>query len=149
MVFTAQIIWLERPVFAANDAFRMSTIAFAVCSLIFVPVSLLSAPTTGHLLSIYGSPPLVGALLGLALICTFCGMLLMFAWQRHVGAVAAALIYCSEPIFASLLAFVLPAMLSVWLGISYANEHFTSNLLIGGALILAANLVVLWRKKES
>ena len=66
----------------------------------------------------------------------------MNAWQPKVSATQAGLMYCFEPIFASLYAFFLPAWLSVLAGITYANERLTLDLFIGGALITAANVLI-------
>ena len=66
----------------------------------------------------------------------------MNAWQPKVSATQAGLLYCFEPIFASLYAFFLPAWLAAFGGFTYANEHLTLNLLIGGALIIVANVVI-------
>ncbi|HNW40846.1 MAG TPA: hypothetical protein PKN08_02980, partial [Opitutaceae bacterium] len=59
------------------------------------------------------------------------------------------LIYCFEPIFASLFALALPAMLSRWCGIAYANETVTWSLLGGGALITLANALLHLRAPAS
>jgi hypothetical protein len=66
---------------------------------------------------------------------------LMNRWHRHVGATLAGLIYCVEPVFTSAYALFLPGLLSAWAGIRYANETLTPHLLVGGGLILAANVL--------
>ena len=68
--------------------------------------------------------------------------MVMNVWQRHVTATEAGLIYCSEPVFASLLALFLPAIFSAWANIHYANENLTLRLLVGGGLITAANILL-------
>jgi len=75
--------------------------------------------------------------------------MLMFTFQRGVGAVAAGIIYSCEPVFASVLAFFLPGMISAWAGIAYPDEKLTASLLIGGGLVLAANLVVQFKPRAS
>jgi hypothetical protein len=52
------------------------------------------------------------------------------------------LIYCVEPVFASLLALVLPAWFSLRYAIDYPNEIASANLLLGGGLITAANVLI-------
>ena len=78
----------------------------------------------------------------LVVFCTFGGYLLMNRWQPHVTATQAGLIYCFEPIFASVFALFLPAWFSGWATIDYANEKLTANLLIGGGLITMANVLI-------
>ena len=47
--------------------------------------------------------------------------------------------------FASVFALFLPALLSSWAVIDYPNESLTANLLVGGALILGAKLMIILR----
>jgi hypothetical protein len=52
------------------------------------------------------------------------------------------LIYCIEPVIASVFALFLPALLSAWVSIDYRNEQATQSLLVGGGLIMFANILV-------
>ena len=140
--FSAQILWTERPHYVSNHMGRVSALAFTITGALLIPIVVLTEPSASALLTVYSSGPLIVCLAVLTLICTLAGMVLMFTFQRSVGALSAAVIYCTEPLFASGLAFVLPALLSSFLGISYANEQMTESLLIGGLLVIAANLVV-------
>ena len=63
-------------------------------------------------------------------------------WQPRLDATSAGIIYCAEPVFATLLALFLPVPLGRWLGVEYANENFTTHLLLGGGLITAANILI-------
>jgi drug/metabolite transporter (DMT)-like permease len=76
------------------------------------------------------------------LFCTLGAYTLMNVWQPHVTATEAGLIYCIEPLFASLFALVLPGWISHVARIDYPNERLTSHLLIGGGLITAANVLI-------
>lgn len=78
----------------------------------------------------------------LVLLCTLAAYLLMNRWQPDVSATEAGLIYCSEPLFASCFALVLPGWFSTLGGLNYANESLTLRLLIGGSLITAANILI-------
>jgi drug/metabolite transporter (DMT)-like permease len=140
--FSAQILWTERPHYASNHVGRVSALAFTITGALLIPIVASTAPSASALIEVYSSGPLLSCLAMLTLMCTLTGMVLMFTFQRHVGALGAAVIYCTEPLFASGLAFVLPVLLSGLLGISYANEHMTTSLLIGGLLVIAANLIV-------
>lgn len=142
LCFTAQILWVERPGFAGNHMGRVSMLAFLLTGLLYLPVVAATMPSAGALIDAYASPTALVTLALLTVVCTLGGMVLMFSCQRGVDATAAAVIYCSEPLFASGFAFFVPALLAPGLGIVYANEHLTPNLLIGGALVIVANLVV-------
>ena len=85
------------------------------------------------------------------LACTLAAYSLMNYWQPHVSATEAGLIYCVEPIFASLLAGFLPGWLSQFAAIDYANEKLTRQLVIGGSLITVANVLIqleAWRQRR-
>jgi len=66
----------------------------------------------------------------------------MNRFQPAVDPTTAGIIYCAEPLFATMLALVIPAMLAPFLGVEYANEHFTPALLFGGSLIVLANILI-------
>lgn len=141
-VFTAQILWIERPGYARNHMGRVSALAFAITGVVLLPLVFFTMPSWQHLGLVYGSAPALGCLVGLTLVSTLGGMLLMFTFQRGVGAVAAGIVYSTEPVFACLFAFVMPGVISAWAGIAYPNESLSASLLVGGGLVLAANLVV-------
>jgi drug/metabolite transporter (DMT)-like permease len=84
----------------------------------------------------------------LALVCTVFAYAAMTRWQRYVTSTQAGLIYSTEPIFASIWALFLPAWFSMFAHVSYANEQLTWQLFAGGALILAANLLLILRPNQ-
>ena len=145
VLFTGQILWAERTVYAANRPEAVGVLSFAISALAFVPVVLGTAPSVDVLVRLYADPWRIALLLVLAVVSTGIGMLLMFRWQRFVGATAAAVVYCTEPIWASMMAFVAPGLLSLALGIDYGNERLTGILLCGGSLIILANLGMQWQ----
>ncbi len=73
--------------------------------------------------------------------------LLAFSWmntyQPMVSAVQAAVIYTMEPVFVSSWALFLPGILSVACNLDYANETLSLAMLLGGSLILIANVLAL------
>ena len=142
LFFTGQILWLERPRFAANSANHFSVIMFASMALVCLPVALAAAPSAGAWLRAYGTAPMLGFLGVLVFPCTLGAYLLMNHWQRHVSATHAGLIYCLEPVFTSFYALFLPGWFSAWASIAYANETLTDTLLLGGGLITAANVLL-------
>ena len=142
LLFTGQILWLERPRYAANHPLRFSFVMFAGMALLCVPGVWLTAPSVEACWQAYSSPATWGFLATLVIICTLGGYLFMNRWQRDVTATEAGLIYCVEPVLTSLLALFLPAWVSIWANINYANETLTARLLIGGCLVTAANVLL-------
>ena len=142
VLFTGQILWLERPHYAANDPLRFSFVMFLLMALFCVPGVCLTAPGAEACLRAYASPAAVIFLATLVIVCTLGGYLFMNRWQRHVTATEAGLIYCVEPVLTSVLALFLPAWISTWTGINYTNETLTARLLIGGGLVTVANVLL-------
>ncbi|MBL9176264.1 MAG: DMT family transporter [Verrucomicrobiales bacterium] len=140
VVFTAQILWLERPEFRGNNVLRFSLVMFGILSLCLLPVSLATVRNPADLVAAYGSLPAAGLLAVLVGPCTLFSFMLANRWQPEVPATEAGLLYSTEPVFTAMVALFLPAMISEWSGIAYANERVTWNLIVGGGLVLAANL---------
>jgi drug/metabolite transporter (DMT)-like permease len=140
--FAGQILWLERPRYAANRVGNFTVIMFGTIALLFTPLMFLTAPSPSALVTAYSSVPVLVMVAAIVTVCTLGAYTLMNVWQPHVTATEAGLIYCVEPVCAAFFAAVLPAMISDWSGISYANERLTGNILIGGALITAANVLI-------
>ena len=142
LLFAGQILWLERPRYAANDPLRFSFVMFMLMALLCVPGVWLTAPSLADCWQAYSSPATWSFLATLVVVCTLGGYLFMNRWQRDVTATEAGLIYCVEPVLTSVLALFLPAWISVWANINYGNETLTAHLLIGGGLVTAANLLL-------
>ena len=137
-----QILWLDRAEFAGNRALPVTTVMFAVEGVAALGMAGLLAPSVTDLWIPWTSAPWVGFTLALTLFCTIGAYTLMNAWQPRITATEAGLIYCVEPVFASLMALFLPAWFAMWGGFDYPNETATANLLLGGGLITAANLLI-------
>jgi drug/metabolite transporter (DMT)-like permease len=148
VMFTGQILWLQQPRFSQNHVAHFSTIMFAVTALCCLPVALLSSKDSRDWFQAYASGANFGFLAVLVLVCTMGGYVLMNRWQRHVPATQAGVIYCAEPVFASVSALFLPQWFSDLAKINYANERLTFNLLLGGGLITVANLVLQLRPER-
>ena len=41
-----------------------------------------------------------------------------------------------------LLSLFLPSIFAAWAGVTYGNEHLTDRLLLGGGLVIAANVLL-------
>ncbi len=142
--FAGQILWLERPDFKENRPAVFSTVMFLGIGLMMLVFSLFTGPVVSGFSEAFQSGSslfLVGAL---TLLCTLFTFSMMNHWQPHVTATEAGLIYCIEPVFAAFFALFLPDWISQWSGLALANESFTPPLILGGCLILAANLLVLF-----
>jgi len=154
LFFSGQILWLERPRYSANNVAHFSVVMFTATSLLVLPLALFTVPASHGLFDSYRSVHVLALVAVITIGCTVIAYTLMNIWQPHVIATEAGLIYCVEPLFASLFALFLPGWMSRFAGIDYANEHLTSHLLVGGGLITAANVLIqieatLQRRKAS
>ncbi len=142
LLFTGQILSLEHPRYATNRPGNFSAVMFLVMALLCVPLVCAMAPSAAACVQAYASLPACGFLAILVVFCTLFAYVLMNHWQKYVTATEAGLIYCIEPVIASLLSLFLPAIFSVWAHIHYPNEQLTARLFLGGGLITAANLLL-------
>ena len=140
--FTGLILWIDRREFAGNRAGTATLLMFAVQAALFIGFAWLNSADSGPLTAPLTSPAWIGLTLILAIVCTIGAFWIMNVWQPHVSPTQAALIYCLEPVLASIFALVLPALFSLWAPIDYPNERATWSLLTGGGLIMAANILV-------
>jgi drug/metabolite transporter (DMT)-like permease len=141
-IFTGQILWLQRPKFAVNNVNHFTLVMFMVTALVCLPVALNTGGSLAPWIESSHSAPMLIFTAILTGACTLGGYLLMNYWQPRVTATQAGLLYCLEPIFASLFAMFLPGWFSALAGIQYANEEIGWNLLIGGGLITVANALI-------
>jgi drug/metabolite transporter (DMT)-like permease len=147
VLFTFQILALERPGYAANRGLMASFVMFAGIAAMFVPIALAGAPRPGDMIAAGASWPALGLIGSLALFCSAGAYVIMNAWQRRVPATEAGLIYTSEPVFtAAAYVTFLPAMLGAAVGARYPNESLTPVLIAGGELIVAANVLMQWQR---
>lgn len=141
-IFTGQILWLQRAKFAANNVNHFTLVMFVVTGLVCLPVALVTGNDAAAFVRSYGFPPMLIFTGLLTIVCTLGGYLLMNYWQPKLTATQAGLLYCLEPIFASLFAMFLPGWFSAMAGIRYLNEQIGWNLVIGGGLITVANALI-------
>ena len=145
----AQIVWVERPVYVDNRAGVVTLIMFTLLAGVFA-IGYLFAGGTAHTAGqIFGTPVLWLLTLALVLLCTVFNFLVMNDWQRCVSATEAGLIYCLEPVVATVLSGFLPGWISHLASISYANESLTWSLLVGGVLIVSATVLVATEKRTA
>jgi len=60
VLFTGQILWLERPQYSRNKVNHFSLVMFAVMSLVCLPVAVLTTQQPADWLWAYSSPPTLG-----------------------------------------------------------------------------------------
>jgi drug/metabolite transporter (DMT)-like permease len=145
----SQIVWVERPLYAENRAGVVTLIMFAILTVVFAAGYFTVGGTvhaTGHL---FGTPVLWMLTLALVLLCTVFNFLIMNAWQRCVSATEAGLIYCIEPVIATILSAFLPGWISRAASITYTNETLTWSLLVGGVLIVGATVLVATERRTA
>lgn len=147
--FTGQILWLERPRYRVNRARHATVIMFLALAATAWPFAFLLAPAGRPVGVAYANVASVGLFALLVGLCTLVTFPLAVAWQPKVSATQAGLLYCTEPIFTSVVALFVPGWLSRLAGIDYANEHLTPNLVLGGLLILGANAWLVLRPPPS
>ena len=146
--FAGQILWLERPKFTGNNPLHFSLVMFLVMSGMSAPIVMATWRGPADILTCYTHPGVIMIALSITLFCTVGAFVAMNKWQPFVPSTEAAIIYGAEPVFASLLALFLPALISRGTGIHYPNEKITAQLLTGGLLVIAANLLLQWKWKR-
>jgi drug/metabolite transporter (DMT)-like permease len=119
LFFSAQILWIGKPEFAGNRPGPVTLAMFALQAAVFTAMAAATAPTARALLVPWKSPAWVGLTLTLAVVCTIGAFSIMNKWQPRITSTEAGLIYCIEPIFASVFALFLPAIFSAWAAIDY------------------------------
>jgi len=140
--FMGQILWLEKPEFAANRAGKITLVMFGVQAAMFAVLACGTAPDLAAVAAPWISAPWLGLVAALTVFSTVGSYSIMNAWQPKITATEAGLIYCVEPIFGSGLALFLPAWIAGWAGIVYPNERMTPHLIVGGGLITLANILI-------
>ena len=140
--YTGQILWVGRVGFARSRPRQVTLVMFAVQAALFSALAVGTAPGLRALVTPWGSPAWAGLTLVLAVVCTNGAFSIMTRWQPRITSTEAGLIYCVEPVFASMFALFVPAIISALAAIEYPNEKATVSLLIGGGLVTVANVLV-------
>lgn len=146
VLFTFQILALENPRHRKNRGAVVSLIMFSGISLLFVPITAITAPNLSACFTAGASIQSFVIVASLALFCSVGAYVLMNTWQPRVSATEAGLIYTIEPVFTAIYVIFLPSLLGRFIGSSYPNESMTVPLVIGGSLILAANVLMQWKR---
>lgn len=140
--FMGQILLIENKKYAENRPLPMTLIMFVVQAVIFSALSFATVDKPADLVVPWTSVSWLLFTVALTIFCTLGAYIIMNRWQPKITATEAGLIYCVEPVFASLMALFLPGMFSRWAGFDYPNEQLTWHLLAGGGLITLANVLI-------
>jgi len=142
LIFTMQILCLEHPRFRGNRSLPITWIMFLGIALFATPCTVMIAEKSSDVVTALSSPAALGLIASMAVLCSIGAYGLMNRWQGFVSSVEAGLIYCAEPVFTSLIALFLPALMGAWMGRPIANEPLTLSLIGGGTLITLAILLL-------
>jgi drug/metabolite transporter (DMT)-like permease len=140
--FGWQIIGIGKREYAGNRPAAVTRVILVVQAVLLLGFSCLVAPRPRDLVAPWASAGWVSLTLVFGWACTFIAFSIMTRWQPSISSTEAGLLYCIEPIFASLFVLFLPGFLSRGLGLDYPDEHATWSLVVGGGLITVANIVV-------
>ncbi|MEO6600566.1 MAG: EamA family transporter, partial [Polyangiaceae bacterium] len=140
--FAVQILCLDAKRYRGNRARVVTTVMFAGVAVLLTPVALGTMRGIADLGVLFGTPMAVGLVLVLTVPCTIVAFSLMNRYQPEVSASEAGIIYCVEPMFASLFALFLPGIVATLAHIEYANEVLSTRLLLGGGLLISANVLL-------
>ncbi|MEO5917858.1 MAG: DMT family transporter [Luteolibacter sp.] len=145
-LFTFQILALENPRYEGNRGLPVTFVMFLGIAVLLAPVTLISAPNLAACVSAGASLPAFAIIGSLALFCSVGAYLLMNIWQPRVSATEAGLIYTTEPVFTAGYVLFLPAVLGTFIHGIYPNESLSTTTILGGGLILAANILMQWKR---
>ncbi len=146
VLFCFQILALENPTYRENRGLPVSFVMFLGIAILFIPITLVSSPGLAECLTAGASGKAMTLVAALALFCSVGAYLLMNTWQPRVAATDAGLIYTTEPVFTAIYVMFLPILLGNFIGVPYPNESITGALLLGGGLILSANILMQWKR---
>lgn len=137
--FSFLLVSLKWPTFAGNRAERTSAGMFLLEGLLFAVVSIVVCREPANLVAPFTAPGWVVLMVASTVFGTIGPFVMLNHWQRFITATEAGVLYSFGPVIATLSEVFLPALISGWVGITYANQPLTLTLVTGGALIIAAN----------
>ncbi|MBK8858490.1 MAG: EamA family transporter [Opitutaceae bacterium] len=143
--FSFLLLSLNWPAFSANRAERTSAAMFLIEGALFSVLSLLTCREPANLVAPYSSPTWLTLMVASAVLGSVGPFVILNHWQRFITATEAGVLYSFGPVVATLSEVILPAVISGWAGIAYANQPLTMTLVVGGALILVANILLQWK----
>lgn len=155
VLFTAQILVLERARYRQNEMRGTAFVMFAVKAAVLTPVVFGEAFTGSsygnsgfgdvcrQIFEAYANPSTLFMALLITAFSTVYSYATMIFWQPMVSSVQAGIIYATEPIFATGWALFLPGLFSAAGGFDYPNESISTAFCWGAALIVGANMLII------
>ncbi len=140
--FAFQILCLDHRAYRVNRTRVVSVLMFFGIALLLTPVALASAHGLPDFEVLFSTPVAGVLVLVLSVPCTTIAFGLMNRYQPEVSASEAGIIYGAEPLFASVLALFLPNFLADLAHVGYSNERLSERLVIGGGLVVVANVLL-------
>lgn len=147
LLFTFQILALENPRYRSNRGLPVTFVMCLAIAVMMLPAAALTAPSPAAPLAAGASWPAFVLIATLAVFCTVGAYLLMNQWQPRISATEAGLIYTTEPVFTAAYVMFLPQWLAALTGSGYPNESPGLPMILGGGMILAANLLMQLKRK--
>lgn len=140
-LFAVQILWVARLKPGGFDPDRLTVVLCLTVSVLSAALLYWQLPGLETLPRIHASPRALALTLFLALLGTAAPFVAMNRFQPRVDPVIAGFIYCIEPVATAFGAVFLPELLSRD-ALLYPNEPLTARICLGGAFILAANILL-------
>jgi drug/metabolite transporter (DMT)-like permease len=140
--FAAQIVFLDHRGYRKNRSGVVTQVMFACTALVLAPVALATMRVPSELMLLFSTPIALGLLFVLCVPCTVLAFSWMNRYQPELSASEAGIVYGAEPLFASLFSLFLPGIFSALANIDYADEVLGKRLLMGGGLVIAANVLL-------
>ncbi len=136
------------------DAAALTPGMFASTALLAATAFAILSPLTPETssaswLALIAQPRFWSLILVLSVFSSVLAFGLMNSYQHYVSASQAGVIYTLEPVVAASAAMILPGLISASVGVQYANEQVVMPMLLGGGLIVIANLISLWPRSPS
>jgi drug/metabolite transporter (DMT)-like permease len=150
-LFSFQILCFEEECYKENRSLITTTLMFFFTGAILLFISAFSLaqmyqhnyPLYQQFIAIQTNPQVSLIILFMIIGPTIFAFWSMAHWQPKISATHAGLIYCVEPIWASIFAVYFPRFLAPWIGVDYPAEFFTPNLLWGALLMTVAQILII------
>lgn len=140
--FAMQILFLDHRGYRHNRSPVVTQVMFVCVAVVLAPIALWTMRTPAELMLLFSTPLALGLLFVLCVPCTALAFSWMNRYQPDLSASEAGIVYGAEPLFASLFSLFLPGIFSSLAHIDYADEALTKDLLLGGGLVITANVLL-------
>jgi drug/metabolite transporter (DMT)-like permease len=140
--FAGQILFLDHRGYRQNRSRVVTQVMFVCIAAVLTPVALFTMRTPSEVGLLFSSEMALALLFVLCVPCTVLAFSWMNRFQPELSASEAGIVYGAEPLFASLFSLFLPGIFSTLAKVDYENEALTRELLLGGGLVVAANVLL-------